>query len=324
MTNPFLGASLETALSYTHSTRCPVPLPMAECDLPTVTAEPYYAVPGEPTPALEGPAYDRNLNLIFVDVYTGRILKLSTRGEVTTVFSNPVLRPAGIAIHRDGRIFVAEIGDFHRGSIFALDPEGGSAHTIVDKRQGYVPDDLVFDQDGGIYFTDFKGSTTNPAGGVFYVSPDFRSITPVLPGMAAANGVALSPDGKILWATEFCAGRLHRVNLMSPTEAAHFGTSTPYHFTARAPDSMRIDADGNVYVAMYDQGRVLVFNRNGIPIGQILIPGREDGRFLKSTSMAFVPASREMVIVSRDEHGGGAMIFRAQGLARGIQLFSHQ
>jgi len=30
---------------------------------------------------------------------------------------------------------------------------------------------------------------------------------------------------------------------------------------------MRADADGNVYVAIYGQGRVLAFNRNGIPIG---------------------------------------------------------
>jgi lactonase len=36
---------------------------------------------------------------------------------------------------------------------------------------------------------------------------------------------------------------------------------------------MRADADGNLYVAIYGQGRVLVFNKNGLPIGQILLPG---------------------------------------------------
>ncbi|MBB3014066.1 sugar lactone lactonase YvrE [Cupriavidus alkaliphilus] len=76
--------------------------------------------------------------------------------------------------------------------------------------------------------------------------------------MAAANGVALSPDGKVLWATEFCTGRLHRMNLHDAVTATRFGTSTPYHFIARASDSMGADADdGNVYVAMYDQGHDL-------------------------------------------------------------------
>jgi sugar lactone lactonase YvrE len=50
---------------------------------------------------------------------------------------------------------------------------------------------------------------------------------------------------------------------------------------------MRADADGNLYVAMYGQGRVMVFNKNGLPIGQVLLPGRRDGHNLRSTSMAF-------------------------------------
>jgi lactonase len=88
---------------------------------------------------------------------------------------------------------------------------------------------------------------------------------------------------------------------------------------------MRTDADGNVYVAMYHQGRILAFNPYGFPIGQILLPGRGDNHFLRSTSLAFVPGSREVVIVARDEPEGlGSMIFRAQGLAPGATLFSHR
>ena len=324
MATSFLGAGAETALSYTPVTSGPVPIPLPERDLPTVTAEPYFKVDGEPVPALEGPAYDRDRNLLFVDIYGGRVLRLTPAVELTTLHTDPALRPAGIAIHQDGRIFVAGVGDFVRGAIVALNPDGTDPRIIVAPDAGYVPDDLVLDERGGIYFTDFKGTTTRPTGGVYHVSPDFRTITPVLSGMAAANGVALSPDGKVLWATEFCTGRLHRVNLHDAVTPTPFGTSTPYHFIARAPDSMRADAHGNVYVAMYDQGRVLVFNPNGIPIGQILMPGREDGHFLKSTSMAFVPGTREMVIVARDERGRGAMIFRAQGLAHGATLMSHR
>lgn len=36
---------------------------------------------------------------------------------------------------------------------------------------------------------------------------------------------------------------------------------------------MRIDADGNLYVAMHRQGRFMVFDPVGMPVGQILISG---------------------------------------------------
>jgi lactonase len=319
-----LAASAATALSYTSATRGLVPIPASERELPTVTAEPFFKV-SEEAVALEGPAYDRRGNLLFVDVYGGRVLRLSPEGKLSTIYTDSTLHPAGIAIHKDGRIFVAGIGNFTAGSVIALDPDGGNPQSIVPASAGYVPDDLVFDNNGGFYFTDFKGTSTNPTGGIYHVSPDFKTITPVLPNMAAANGVALSQDGKVLWATEFSAGRLHRVDLKDHVTMVPFGSSVPYHFVGRAPDSMRTDIDGNVYVAMFHQGRILAFSPYGVPIGQILLPGREENHFLKSTSLAFVPGSRDVAIVARDELGErGSMIFRAQGLANGVNLFSHQ
>jgi len=217
------------------------------------------------------------------------------------------------------------LGHFTAGSVVALDPDGGNRQTIVPPAAGHVLDDMVFDNHGGFYMTDFRGNSTTAEGGVYYVPPDFGRIVPVLSNVHAANGVALSPDGKVLWATEFGACRLHRADLTAPGIVARFGTSIPYHFIGRAPDSMRTDSDGNVYVAMYHQARILVFSPYGIPIGQILLPGREDNHFLKCTSLALVPGSRDLVIVARDELGGrGALIFAARGLADGFAMFSHQ
>jgi lactonase len=66
--------------------------------------------------------------------------------------------------------------------------------TIVPREAGYLPNDLVFDAEGGFYFTDFRGISTDPKGGVYYVAPDSRTITPVLPRLAMANGIALCPS----------------------------------------------------------------------------------------------------------------------------------
>jgi lactonase len=321
--------SARSTLSYSDATRGFVPIPASERDLPTATAEPYFKV-SDGAVALEGPAFDRSGNLLFVDVYGGRILRLSPARELTTVYSDEQLHPAGIAIHKDGRIFVAAVGApnseglFTAGCVIALDPEGRGRQSIVPPSAGYVLDDMVFDSAGGFYMTDFRGSSTRAAGGVYYVAPGFKSVAPVISDMCGANGVALSPDDNVLWATEFFSNRLHRAELKAPGIVGRFGTSIPYHFVGRAPDSMRTDSAGNVYVAMYLQARILVFSPYGIPIGQILLPGREDNHFLKCTSLALVPGSRDLVIVARDEIGGrGSMIFSARGLAEGFPMFSH-
>lgn len=51
---------------------------------------------------------------------------------------------------------------------------------IVPAIAGYVPNDMVFEAKGGFYFTYFRGTSPEPAGGVLYVSPDFTTITPVV------------------------------------------------------------------------------------------------------------------------------------------------
>lgn len=313
-----------SSLVHTSESRGLAPIPASERNLPTAVAEPYFKVSDKPS-ALEGPSFDRQGNLLFVDVYEGRILRLTPDRKLTTIFTDKTLHPAGIAVHKNGQIYVVGVGNFSAGRIIALDPDGGNPKVILPDTAGYVPDDIVFDSRGGLYFTDFKGSSTSPTGGVYHLSAGAKTVTPILPNMAMANGVALSPDGKVLWATEFSAGRLHRVDLNDQGGIARFGSTVPYQFTGRAPDSMRTDADGNVYVAMYHQGRLLVFNPNGVPIGQILIPGRETNSFLKVTSLAFVPGTKDMMIVARDELGnGGSMVFKAQGFASGAVLYSHQ
>lgn len=50
---------------------------------------------------------------------------------------------------------------------------------------------------------------------------------------------------------------------------------------------------------MYGQGRVLGFNKNGIPIGQVLLPGRDEGHNLQSTNMAIRPDTKDLYLCPR-------------------------
>jgi lactonase len=313
------------ALGYDAQTRGPVPIPPSERGLQAVVAEPWFKV-SDAGLVLEGPAFDRDGNLLFCDVSGRRVLRLTPDRRLSTVVSLDQLAPGGIAVHKDERIFIAAM-DITKGigSIIAVKPDGSGMQVIVPPEASYMPNDLVFDARGGFYFTDFRGASTEPKGGVYHVSPDFGTITPVLPRLAMANGVALSPDGRELWATEFSKNLLHRLELADATTTTPFGTAVAYHFTGPAPDSMRADADGNLYVAMYGQGRVLAFNRNGIPIGQVLLPGREEGHNLRSISLAVRPGTDDLYIVTSDEEGGqGATIFHARAFATALPLYSHR
>lgn len=186
---------------------------------------------------------------------------------------------------------------------------------------------MVFDSKGGFYFTDFRGYSTNPLGGVYYVAPDFRTVTPIIQNISVANGIALSKDEKVLWVTETTANRLHRIALEDDGVTIQpFGATIPYYFTGHeGPDSCCIDSDDNLYVAMYGQGRVLVFNKRGYPIGQILIPGRDEGHMLRSTHPQFIPDTNQLIICSNDiEMGGGSMLYTVNGFAKGHQSFQFQ
>ena len=308
LAEPSLGGELQTQ----------APIPVSEQGLQTTTAQPWYKASQE-NHVLEGAIFDRQGNLLFCDVSARQVVRLTPEKKRTTVVSFKDMAPGGLALHRDGRLLVAAL-DLVKGigTIVAVAADG-SKQTILAPNAGYLPNDLVFDREGGFYFSDFKGTATEPTGGVYYVSPDFKTVTPVIPNLAMANGVALSPDGKTLWATEFGRNLLHKALLDNATKINVIGSSVPYHFIGSAPDSMRVGVDGNVYVAMYGQGRILILNRQGIPVGQALLPGRDKGDNLLSTSLAIHPNNKELYAVTGNDSGtAGSGVFKAQSFAGGL------
>ena len=310
------------SLLYTGNAKSEVPILAHEQGIQTITAEPWLEISDKGL-QLEGLCFDRNGDLILCEVFGGTIFHVAQPDKkITRLLKSHKENPAAVKIHKDGRLFVCYLGDFDcSGGIYAVDANGNKIQEIVsDIETEYCVDDLVFDRKGGFYFTDFRGYSTNPKGGVYYVSPDFQSITPVIQNLAVANGVALSTDEKTLWVTETNTNRLHRIDLLEDgVTIAPFGASIPYHFTGHeGPDSCCIDSDDNLYVAMYGQGRVLVFNKRGYPIGQILIPGRDQGHMLRSTHPAFIPGTDQLIICSNDiENDGGSWIYTVKGFAKG-------
>src|SRR5690606_542076 len=97
--------------------------------------------------------------------------------------------------------------DYTGGSIQRVDLRSGRHDTVYESCDGSLlrgPNDLVFDGQGGFYFTDpgkLRGRAMD-RGSVFYASVDGRTIREVVHPMSIPNGVGLSPDGETLYVVE--------------------------------------------------------------------------------------------------------------------------
>lgn len=295
-------------------------IPQSEQGVEAVVAEPWFQV-SKDNKQLEGLCFDRDGNLFLVDVFEGNVYRLELPGKrLSVVTTLTAQNPSALKIHRDGRLYLCCLANMRdNGSIIAMDPDGSHQETIIAPDKGFVPDDMVFDSDGGFYFSDFTGPVFNPTGGIYHVPADLSSITPVVPHLATPNGLALSPDEHRLWITEMAANRLHSVQL-GPDRISipPYGTSVPYTFSGlEGPDSCSVDADGNLYVAMYEQGRVLVFSDDGLLVRQVLLPGHQDGHNLRSTHPMIIPGTTTLLICTNDFGGDqGSWIFAAEALGR--------
>ncbi|OGO24486.1 MAG: hypothetical protein A2144_01880 [Chloroflexi bacterium RBG_16_50_9] len=300
-----------------------VPIPAELAGFPVIEAEPWFQVDPSPEAFLEGPAFDRAGNLIITSPPFGLVFKITKQKRLSTIFHDKNIRVDGSAFHKDGRLFIACIS----GELMTMNSDGGQVNCMYPKYQGKAlfMNDLVFDSKGNIYVTDFTGTIAEPTGGVFRLSPDAATVQPILQHLAAPNGISLSPEGNVLWVGETTRNTILRIALLEDgiTPSPIDGVTCAYYSTGFAgPDSNKVDADGNLYQAIIGQGRLIVLNAGGIPVANVIIPGREEGKFLRTTNLAFKPGTSEGYITTSGQ--GGGWIYRFEGLAEGLRLFSHQ
>ncbi len=231
---------------------------------------------------LEGATFDRSGTLWVVDLLSGNVLTADDSGECQVV-ANTGGQPNGAKFHRDGRLFIA---DKNLG-ILALDVDTGNIETVTRTYKTELlrgVNDLVFDADGGLYFTEPYGSNAlNPNGRVFYLGPD-GSMGIAADGLAFPNGVALSPDEMQLYVGEYGAKRI----LSVPSQSAANDFEIPYvvgHTQGGVgADGMAVDNEGNIYFAIFQGGAIGVISADRYHYGSIPLP-EDAGGFV--TNLAF-------------------------------------
>lgn len=243
---------------------------------------------------LEGPAFDRNGNLFFVDWEAHAVVKLTPDGQAGEWFNTGGI-PAGLAFHPDGSLWVADEGE-HIHGLLRITPDGVGA-IVTNEYQGKPlngANDLVFDRHGTVYFSDPWGSNgENPIGGFYRRFADGR-LEQIETGLAFPNGVALNADETYVYLAETYRNRILRYPINpdgSLGAREHWANTT----LPSGPDGMAFAANGDLYVAHFGAGTIDIFNADGMQVDVIPTPG------IKPTNVAFGGAGNRTLYITECE-----------------------
>jgi len=221
----------------------------------------------------EGPAVDKQGNVYFTDQPNDRIMKWSTKGELS-VFLENTGRANGMYFDKNGNLL--SCSDMEN-EIWSIDPNGEHVVLLTEYNGKRLngPNDLWVRPDGGIYFTDplyvRNYWTRDPerqqeGEHVYYMSPDYKTVFPVDTDLEQPNGIIGTPDGKLLYVADIKAGKTYVYDIQKDGTLA--GKRL---FAELGSDGMTIDSEGNIYLT----GRgVTVFNKKGEQIEHIPVDAR--------------------------------------------------
>jgi len=266
---------------------------------------------GEP----EGPVSLPDGSWLCVEMDPGRgcITHLSPDGRERRVVARTG-RPNGLAVDRDGAIWVAESST---PSLLRLTLDG-QVETFLTECGGepfLFPNDLAFGPDGALYMTDSgiaieqfapggrihpRYAGLMPDGRVYRIDVRTRAIRKLDSGIRFTNGIAFGPDNN-LYVNETLTGMVYRYAWKSGEDIGgreNFGNVIDWSLPAfyRGPDGMKFGADGRLFVTVYGQGDVTVLGREGQVLERIKTAGA------RPTNLVF-RQSEPRIYVTEVEHG---------------------
>jgi gluconolactonase len=240
---------------------------------------------------VEGPVWDKQEQaLLFSDIPSNTVYQWR-EGEWT----KPFLMPSGysgavpfsgkepgsngLTFDMNGRLVLCKHGD---RQIARLEADG-KVTVLAERYDGHrinSPNDLVFKSNGDLYFTDppfglpkaFDDPDKAPVQGVYRVSQD-GTVTLLIADIKAPNGIAFSPDEKILYVSD-----------VDPKRAAWLAYDVKQDGTVAngrvffdatrwrkdpffGPDGFKVDQNGNLFGAR--PGGVSIFAPDGTHLGDI-------------------------------------------------------
>ena len=236
----------------------------------------------------EGPVYFGDARcVLWSDIPNDRILRWDEDTGAVGVYRKTSMNANGNTRDRQGRLVTCE----HRGRRVTRTEYDGAITILADSYEGKQlnsPNDVVVKSDGSIWFTDpvfgilgyYEGEKNPPelAPAVYRIDGQSGKVTKVTDEIEGPNGLAFSPDEKLLYVV---ASREEPRKIRAFDVAGEGRVSAnrvAIEAGAGTPDGFRVDIDGNLWCGwgMGDPALdgVRVFNPRGEAIGHIGLPER--------------------------------------------------
>ena len=248
----------------------------------------------------EGPSVVDGV-LYYTEMGNDRVMRFDGTDN-RRVWSRDGCGPTSVQPMGDGSLAVL----CHREEVVALiTPDGGEVSIIDRDRDGGSfrdPNAAVSDGRGGVYFS---------SSGLF--SPGARStgailhldaagvLTRVAEGIHYANGVAVSGDGHLLYASEHLGRQVFAYDIAEDGSLSNRRTfvalddldgADPERSWEVGPDGLALAPDGNLVIAEYGAGHLLVVDPAGKLVAIVPVPERY------VTAAAFSADGRRMFITA--------------------------
>lgn len=220
-------------------------------------------------------------NAYYGEMGADRVMVWTPTGN-REVWSRPGCGPTSVARGPEGSLYVlCHIEE----ALVRISTDGATLSVRNEDDAGRsfpTPNASVNDGVGGVYFSSSgQFSPSAPAeGSVLYLGAD-GGLRRIVQGFRYANGVAISADGKTLFVSEHFERRVIALDIAAPGDvsAAHVFLKLddvvpqdPGRSWEVGPDGLATDTDGNLYVAEYGGGRLVIVDRNAKHIATIDFP----------------------------------------------------
>jgi len=241
----------------------------------------------------EGPVAMNDGSLLFVDIKEQTLARLGTDGKVSVVAEIPG-GPNGVAIGPDGAAYVCNNGgvysfvphgpdnitvpapyrpNYEGGSVHRVDLSTGAVTQLFNSYEGerlIAPDDIVFDAEGGFWFTDtgIEDDKSTRYGGLYYAKIDGKTLIKAAT-IPMPNGVGLSPDGGTVYVSDTVYGRLWAMEITGRGQVKPGPIpGMPGDVVQTLPryqwlDSLKVEESGRICVGTIFNGGITVFTPKG-------------------------------------------------------------
>ena len=259
----------------------------------------------------EGPVFDFKGNLWFVEILGGNLC--CWNGETVERFAVDGT-PNGAMVDTTGLIWFC---DSRRGEIRIFNPDKNCFETIcnstVDGKILKCPNDLIFDAEGNLLFSDHDNGREEPLSTICVLPAGGIQAKVISSNKYFTNGLALMKDSKTLIFSETYKQQLWVAGWdafnLELTEERPFAKTGG---APQGPDGIAFDNDENLFATVFNDSRINVYSSDGKLTNCIGTRGS------RPTSCAFDPIGKLGLVVTEAEYGE---ILSFPEFGKGLRIF---